>query len=131
APILLFITGVLAGLIAGFILSRLFSKGRSGDASGEARLLEERLLKADQGTSPAKKNQSDRRHAWVLKQPAHTRSIQALWLRSSCEGRRRRQRGNALRRPSQDHGPTRPQPACCVPGGPGDAALRQENHWHL
>ena len=49
APILLFITGVLAGLIVGFILSRLFSKGRSGDGSGEARLLEERLLKADQG----------------------------------------------------------------------------------
>ena len=72
APILLFITGVLAGLIAGFILSRLFSKGRSGDGSGEARLLEERLLKADQGTSPAKENQSDRRHAWVMKQPAHT-----------------------------------------------------------
>jgi hypothetical protein len=27
APVLLFITGVLAGLIAGFILSRVFSKG--------------------------------------------------------------------------------------------------------
>ncbi|MDA0258846.1 MAG: DNA recombination protein RmuC [Cyanobacteria bacterium] len=49
APALLFITGVLAGLIAGFILSRVFSKGRSSGGSGEARLLEERLLKADQG----------------------------------------------------------------------------------
>ena len=49
APILLFITGVLAGVIAGFILSRVSSKGRSSGGSGEARLLEERLLKADQG----------------------------------------------------------------------------------
>mgnify|MGYP007077129743 CR=1 FL=1 len=49
APTLLFITGVLAGLIAGFILSRVFGRSRSGDGSGEARLLEERLLKADQG----------------------------------------------------------------------------------
>jgi hypothetical protein len=49
APTLLFITGVLAGLIAGFILSRVFSKDRNSGGSGEARLLEERLLKADQG----------------------------------------------------------------------------------
>ena len=49
APILLFITGVPAGVIAGFILSRVFSKGRSSGGSGETRLLEERLLKADQG----------------------------------------------------------------------------------
>ena len=49
APTLLFITGVLAGLIAGFILSRVFGLSRSGDGSGEIRLLEERLLKADQG----------------------------------------------------------------------------------
>ena len=49
APTLLFITGVLAGLIAGFILSRVFGRSRSGDGSGEIRLLEERLLKADQG----------------------------------------------------------------------------------
>ena len=46
---LLFITGVLAGLIAGFILSRVFGRSRSGGGSGEIRLLEERLLKADQG----------------------------------------------------------------------------------
>ena len=49
APVLLFITGVLAGLIAGFILSRLFQSGHTGDGAGERRLLEERLLKADQG----------------------------------------------------------------------------------
>ena len=49
APTLLFITGVLAGLIAGFILSRVFGRSRSGDGSGEIRLLEEQLLKADQG----------------------------------------------------------------------------------
>ena len=49
APTLLFITGVLAGLIAGFILSRMFGHSRSGNGAGEIRLLEERLLKADQG----------------------------------------------------------------------------------
>jgi DNA recombination protein RmuC len=48
APILLFITGVLTGLIAGFILSRVFYRTRSGDGHGERRLLEERLIKADQ-----------------------------------------------------------------------------------
>ncbi|AII45081.1 hypothetical protein KR49_01200 [Synechococcus sp. KORDI-49] len=40
---------MIPGLIAGFIHSRVFSKGRSSAGSGEARLLEERLLKADQG----------------------------------------------------------------------------------
>lgn len=49
APVLLFITGVLAGLIAGFILSGLFRRGSTGDGAGERRMLEERLLKADQG----------------------------------------------------------------------------------
>jgi DNA recombination protein RmuC len=48
APLLLFITGVLAGLIAGFILSRMVARGKS-DGAGERRLLEERLQKADQG----------------------------------------------------------------------------------
>ena len=38
--------------MAGFILSRVFSKGLSTGGSGEARLLEERLLKADQGLEP-------------------------------------------------------------------------------
>jgi DNA recombination protein RmuC len=46
---LLFITGVLAGLIAGFILSRLFSRQRGSRDGTELRLLEDRLLKADQG----------------------------------------------------------------------------------
>ena len=45
APVLLFITGVLAGLIAGFILSRMYGRGRSGDQAGEVRLLQERLSK--------------------------------------------------------------------------------------
>lgn len=49
APILLFVTGVLAGLIAGFILSRMFMPSKAGDGGGERKLLEERLLKADQG----------------------------------------------------------------------------------
>ena len=49
APILLFITGVLAGLIAGFILSSVFFRRRGGNGHGERRFLEERLLKADQG----------------------------------------------------------------------------------
>ena len=49
APTLLFITGVLAGLIAGFLLSRVLGRHRSADGSGEIRLLEEWLLKADQG----------------------------------------------------------------------------------
>ncbi len=49
SPILLFITGVLAGLIAGFIISRVVGRGKSGEGAGERRLLEERLLKADQG----------------------------------------------------------------------------------
>lgn len=48
-PILLFITGVLAGLIAGFILSRIFGRQRSPGDSKDRQLLEERILKADQG----------------------------------------------------------------------------------
>ena len=49
SPLLLFVTGVLAGLIAGFILSRtVFRAGGSG-ATSDSRLLEQRLLKADQG----------------------------------------------------------------------------------
>ena len=49
APILLFITGVLAGLIAGFVLSRTVFRRRSGEGQADSKLLEERLLKADQG----------------------------------------------------------------------------------
>ena len=48
------------------------------------------------GTSPAKENQSDRRHGWLLKQPAHTRSGQALSFRSSCEERAVDARGGML-----------------------------------
>ena len=47
--VLLFITGVLSGVIAGFSLSRLFGKSHiKSDGSTEG-LLQERLLKADQG----------------------------------------------------------------------------------
>ena len=49
-----------------------------------------------QGASPAKENQSDRRHGWLLKQPAHTRSGQALSFRSSCEERAVDARGGML-----------------------------------
>ena len=66
APILLFITGVRAGLIAGFILSRVFGRNRSGDGTGEIRLLEERLLKADQGLAQFSQQlevQSSERHS--------------------------------------------------------------------
>jgi len=45
---LLFITGVLAGLIAGFLLARRYGRSYGPSGSNE-RLLEERLLKADQG----------------------------------------------------------------------------------
>lgn len=45
----LFITGVLAGLIAGFTFRRMIGRSGSVDGSGVIRLLEERLLKADQG----------------------------------------------------------------------------------
>ena len=49
APAHLFITGVLTGLIAGFTFRRMVGRSGSGDGSGEIRLMEERLLKADQG----------------------------------------------------------------------------------
>ena len=54
APVLLFITGVLAGVIAGFILSRMVGRRRSGDGAGEMRLLEEQLNRADQGLELAR-----------------------------------------------------------------------------
>ena len=49
APTLLFITGVLAGLIAGFTFSWMVGRRGSGNGSGEIQLMEERLLKSDQG----------------------------------------------------------------------------------
>jgi DNA recombination protein RmuC len=67
APTLLFITGVLAGLIAGYILSGLFFRRRGGDGYGERKLLEERLLKADQGLEQfTQELQSQRQEAKVL-----------------------------------------------------------------
>jgi DNA recombination protein RmuC len=67
APTLLFITGVLAGLIAGLILSGLVFRRRGGDGQGERKLLEERLLKADQGLEQfTQELQSQRQEAKVL-----------------------------------------------------------------
>ncbi|QNG26147.1 DNA recombination protein RmuC [Synechococcus sp. HK01-R] len=87
APILLFITGVLAGLIAGFILSRLFSKGRSGDGSGEARLLEERLLKADQGLEQfSRQLEAQSSELKAVQQQAQQASEQAAISRTQLEG---------------------------------------------
>ena len=40
---------MLTGLIAGFIFSWMVGRSGSGDGSGEIRLMEERLLKGDQG----------------------------------------------------------------------------------
>jgi len=54
APVLLFITGVLAGVMVGFILSRMVGRRRSGDGAGERRLLEEQLNRADQGLELAR-----------------------------------------------------------------------------
>lgn len=67
APILLFTTGVLAGLIAGFVLARTVFRPRSGDGHADRKLLEERLLKADQGLEKfAQELQSQRQEAKSL-----------------------------------------------------------------
>ena len=67
APILLFVTGVLAGLIAGFVLARTVFRTHSGDGHAERKLLEERLLKADQGLEKfADELQSQRQEAKSL-----------------------------------------------------------------
>ena len=90
APTLLFITGVLAGLIAGFILSRMFGRSRSGDGSGEIRLLEERLLKADQGLAQFSQQleaQSSELRAW--QQQAQQAFGQAA-IRRTQQGKRSR-----------------------------------------
>ena len=47
--VLLFITGVLSGVIAGFSLSRIFGKSHIKSDGSTQGLLQERLLKADQG----------------------------------------------------------------------------------
>ena len=47
--VLLFITGVLSGLIAGFLLSRIFGRTKIRSDGSTEGLLQERLLKADDG----------------------------------------------------------------------------------
>ncbi len=87
APTLLFITGVLAGLIAGFILSRMFGRGRSGDGSGEIRLLEERLLKADQGLAQfSQQLEAQSSELRSAQQQAQQASEQAAVSRTQLEG---------------------------------------------
>jgi len=87
APTLLFITGVLAGLIAGFILSRVFGRNRSGDGSGEARLLEERLLKADQGLEQfSRQLEAQNSELKAVQQQAQQASEQAAISRTQLEG---------------------------------------------
>ena len=87
APTLLFITGVLAGLIAGFILSRMFGRSRSGDGSGEIRLLEERLLKADQGLAQfSQQLEAQSSELRAAQQQAQQASEQAAVSRTQLEG---------------------------------------------
>ena len=87
APTLLFITGVLAGLIAGFILSRVFGRNRSGDGTGEIRLLEERLLKADQGLAQfSQQLEAQSSELRAAQQQAQQASEQAAVSRTQLEG---------------------------------------------
>ncbi len=87
APTLLFITGVLAGLIAGFILSRMFGRSRSGVGSGEIRLLEERLLKADQGLAQfSQQLEAQSSELRSAQQQAQQASEQAAVSRTQLEG---------------------------------------------
>ena len=87
APTLLPITGVLAGLIAGFILSRVFGRSRSGDGSGEIRLLEERLLKADQGLAQfSQQLEAQGSELRAAQQQAQQASEQAAVSRTQLEG---------------------------------------------
>ena len=87
APTLLFITGVLAGLIAGFILSRVFGRSRSSDGSGEIRLLEERLLKADQGLAQfSQQLEAQSSELRAAQQQAQQASEQAAVSRTQLEG---------------------------------------------
>ena len=64
--VLLFITGVLAGVIAGFILSRTFGRRRTGDASGEVRVLEEERLQAQKRLDEANEKLDEQRADLIL-----------------------------------------------------------------
>ena len=87
APTLLFITGVMAGLIAGFILSRVYGRSRSGDGTGEIRLLEERLLKADQGLAQfSQQLEAQSSELRAAQQQAQQASEQAAVSRTQLEG---------------------------------------------
>jgi len=86
APILLFITGVLAGLIAGFVLSRTMFRPRSGDGHAERKLLEERLLKADQGLEQfAQELQSQRLESKTLQEELISARESAVGSRTQLE----------------------------------------------
>ncbi len=78
---------MLAGLIAGFILSRMFVRSRSGDGSGEIRLLEERLLKADQGLAQfSQQLDTQSSELRAAQQQAQQASEQAAVSRTQLEG---------------------------------------------
>jgi DNA recombination protein RmuC len=86
APILLFITGVLAGLIAGFVLSRTVFRTSSGDGHAERKLLEERLLKADQGLEQfAQELQSQRLESKTLQEELISARESAVGSRTQLE----------------------------------------------
>ncbi len=86
APILLFITGVLAGLIAGFVLSRTVFRPRSGDGHAERKLLEERLLKADQGLEQfAQELQAQRLESKALQEELISARESAVGSRTQLE----------------------------------------------
>lgn len=86
APILLFITGVLAGLIAGFVLSRTVFRPRSGDGHAERKLLEERHLKADQGLEQfAQELQSQRLESKTLQEELISARESAVGSRTQLE----------------------------------------------
>ncbi|WP_255441664.1 DNA recombination protein RmuC [Synechococcus sp. BSA11S] len=87
APILLFVTGVLAGLIAGFVLSRVFMRRKAGDGAGERKLLEERLLKADQGLEQfSRQLEAQSAELKVTQQESQTAREQAAVSRTQLEG---------------------------------------------
>ena len=60
--VLLFITGVLSGIIAGFSLSRIFGKSNIRSDGSTEGLLQERLLKADQGLEKFSRELEDKNY---------------------------------------------------------------------